>query len=159
MSAPTPTSTTAPAGLATGHIGLNVVDLDRSLAFYRRVLGFDVASEGNDGDQRWAFLALDGQVVLTLWQQAGGGFQPAAAGLHHLSYAVDSVEAVREVEARLHDLGAGFAYDGVVPHAESADSGGIYFHDPDGVRLEIFARTGAGGAPAPHGSAPTCGFF
>ena len=33
-------------------------------------------------------------------------------------------------------------HDGIVPHSEGASSGGIFFEDPDGIRLEIF--TGAG---------------
>ena len=38
-------------------------------------------------------------------------------------------------------------------------SGGVYFTDPDGIRLEIYAPTGAEIAPAPTKTAPTCGFF
>jgi lactoylglutathione lyase len=47
----------------------------------------------------------------------------------------------------------------VVAHREGAASGGIFFHDPDGTRLEISVPTGAEGAPAPNADAPTCGFF
>lgn len=39
------------------------------------------------------------------------------------------------------------------------DSGGLFFEDPDGIRLEIFAPRGVAGAPAPHADGPTCGFF
>ena len=49
--------------------------------------------------------------------------------------------------------------DGVVAHGEGAASGGIFFTDPDGIRLEIYAPGGAESAPAPSGAAPTCGFF
>jgi catechol 2,3-dioxygenase-like lactoylglutathione lyase family enzyme len=152
-------TTTAPASLRTGHIGLNVTDLDRSLAFYRRLLGFEVAHEGRDGDRRWAFLARDGQLMVTLWQQSAGDFETGRPGLHHLSFQVDTVEEVRAAEAALRELGAAFAYDGVVPHGEGAASGGIFFTDPDGIRLEIYSPAGADTAPAPSGTAPTCGFF
>ena len=50
-------------------------------------------------------------------------------------------------------------YDGVVPHGEGASSGGVFFTDPDGIRLEIYAPSGADTAPAPTQGAPTCGFF
>ncbi|MFI0962152.1 VOC family protein [Streptomyces sp. NPDC021080] len=151
--------------LRTGHVGLNVTDLDRSLAFYRDVLGFGVlgeGEEGDDGERRYAFLGSlsgDGRPVLTLWQQARDGFAPGRAGLHHLALQVDTVERVREYESALRDHGVTFAHDGVVAHHEGAASGGIFFHDPDGTRLEIFAASGAEEAPAPHASAPTCGFF
>lgn len=63
------------------------------------------------------------------------------------------------MQATLERLSAEFAYDGVVPHGEGMASGGIYFSDPDGVRLEVYAPSGADSAPAPSGAAPTCGFF
>lgn len=148
----------APATLRTGHVGLNVTDLDRSVAFYRQVFGFE-AAEGSDGDRRWAFLSLGGTLVLTLWQQSEGDFAASRPGLHHLSFQVDSVDEVRAAEDVLRGLGASFAHEGVVPHREGGSSGGIFFSDPDGIRLEIFTGSGADTAPAPHASAPTCGFF
>jgi hypothetical protein len=50
-------------------------------------------------------------------------------------------------------------HGGIVPHAEGRSSGGLFFEDPDGIRLEIFTATGVGDHVAPHGAAPTCGFF
>ncbi|MEU3835932.1 VOC family protein [Streptomyces microflavus] len=145
--------------LRTGHIGLNVTDLDRSIAFYREVFDFEVLGEGKDGDRRWAFLGRDSRLVVTLWQQSEGSFAPALPGLHHLSFQVDTVEEIRATEEVLRSLGADFAYDGVVPHGETGTSGGIFFTDPDGIRLEIYAATGADPAHAPTSGAPTCGFF
>ncbi|MET7438773.1 MULTISPECIES: VOC family protein [unclassified Streptomyces] len=143
----------------TGHIGLSVTDLDRSLGFYRDVLGFGLIGEGKEEDRRYAFLGEGGSPVLTLWQQAEGSYDRGRAGLHHLAFEVDSVERVREYETALRAYGVEFAYEGVVAHGEGRASGGIFFHDPDGIRLEIYAPQGADDAPAPSSSAPTCGFF
>ncbi|MGW4380276.1 VOC family protein [Kitasatospora sp. NPDC004531] len=145
--------------LKTGHVGLNVTDLDRSTAFYRAVFDFDVLAEGKEDGRRWAFLGRDGQLLVTLWQQSEGAFATDRPGLHHLSFQVETVEEVRAAEEVLRGLGAGFAHDGVVPHGESGTSGGIFFTDPDGIRLEIYAPTGADPADAPTPGAPTCGFF
>ncbi|MBW5480712.1 VOC family protein [Streptomyces bambusae] len=145
--------------LSTGHVGLNVTELGRSLGFYRDTLGFELLGEGKEEGRRYAFLGQDGALVLTLWEQAEGAFAPAAAGLHHLAFSAGTVEEVRAYEERLRALGVDFAYEGVVAHGEGAASGGIFFHDPDGTRLEISVPTGAEGAPAPSGTAPTCGFF
>ncbi|WAZ21746.1 VOC family protein [Streptomyces cinnabarinus] len=145
--------------LRTGHLGLNVTDLDRSLAFYRDVLGFALLAEGKEEDRRYAFLGDGDTLVLTLWQQAAAPYDESRAGLHHLAFQADSVERVRAYETALREYGVEFAYDGVVAHAEGAGSGGIFFFDPDGTRLEISVPSGAEGAPAPHESAPTCGFF
>jgi lactoylglutathione lyase len=145
--------------LHTGHIGLNVTDLDRSLAFYRDVLEFSVIAEGKEEDRRYAFLGDGASLVLTLWQQAGQPNDTGRAGLHHLAFEAASIEQVRRYEEALRAYGVDFAHDGVVAHGEGAASGGIFFHDPDGTRLEISVPEGAEGAPVPHDDAPTCGFF
>jgi lactoylglutathione lyase len=145
--------------LHTGHIGLNVTDLDRSLAFYRDVLEFSVIAEGKEEDRRYAFLGDGESLVLTLWQQAGQPYDTGRAGLHHLAFEAASIERVRRYEEALRAYGVDFAHDGVVAHGEGAASGGIFFHDPDGTRLEISVPEGAQGAPVPHETAPTCGFF
>ncbi|MCA2208263.1 VOC family protein [Nocardia rosealba] len=152
------TAVTAPA-LTTGHIGLNVTDLDRSAEFYRRGLGFEELGSGADGARRWAFLGIDGVLMLTLWQQSTGEFATGAPGLHHLAFQVADLDSVRAVESALRELATEFFHEGVVAHGEGASSGGIFFADPDGIRLEVYAPAGAEAAPAPAGSAPTCGFF
>ncbi|WP_304454377.1 VOC family protein [Nocardiopsis sp. YSL2] len=143
----------------TGHVGLNVTDLDRSRDFYGRVLGFEVMGEGKEEGREFAFLGRDGRLVLTLWKQSAHAFRTDSAGLHHLSFQVDTIEEVRRAETELRAAAVEFAYDGVVPHREGAASGGIFFHDPDGIRLEIYAPTGAEDAQTPINEAPTCGFF
>ncbi|WP_433509717.1 VOC family protein [Nonomuraea sp. CA-143628] len=145
--------------LKTGHVGLNVTDLPRSIAFYRRVFDFEVMGERTDGDRRFAFLGRDSTLLVTLWQQSGGTFATDRPGLHHLSFQVPDIEAVRRAEATLRELGVQPAYDGIVPHGEGSSSGGVFFADPDGIRLEIYAPSGADTAPAPTQGAPTCGFF
>ncbi|HUG50501.1 MAG TPA: VOC family protein [Terrimesophilobacter sp.] len=155
----TSTSTPTITSLQTGHVALNVTELDRSSAFYQRLLGLSVAREGNDANQRFVFLGRGGKLVLTLFQQSSGEFSTATPGLHHLSFQVENMEQVRVAEAIAHELNAPFFHDSIVAHSEGSSSGGIFFADPDGIRLEIFAPTGAEESPAPSGEAPTCGFF
>lgn len=152
-------STAIAPRVVTGHIGLNVSDLEKSIAFYRRAFGFDELALSADGAQRFAFLGFDSGPVLTLWEQSSGEFSSVTPGLHHLSFQVDSVEQVQQVEAILKELSTVFVHDGVVAHGEGATSGGIFFSDPDGIRLEVFAATGVDHHAAPSGDAPTCGFF
>lgn len=142
----------------TGHVGINVTDLSRSRAFYADAFGLEALGGSSEGPKRFAFLGRGSSIVLTLWEQSSGAFDAKAPGLHHLSFQAESIDAVRAAEERLKTRGVKFLYDGVVPHAEGADSGGIFFEDPDGLRLEIFAPAGAKGAPAPA-EGPSCGFF
>ncbi|MDI5963816.1 VOC family protein [Streptomyces sp. SL13] len=143
----------------TGHIGLNVTDLDRSRDFYQRVFGLTAHGEGEDGDRRWTFLADgSGAVAVTLWQQSAGSFATGTPGLHHLAFSVDSLAEVRAAQETLRALGVELVHGGVVGHADGLESGGIFFTDPDGIRLEI-STADAEGAAAPSSTAPTCGFF
>jgi catechol 2,3-dioxygenase-like lactoylglutathione lyase family enzyme len=127
--------------------------------FYRRVLELDLLGQSDAPDQAFAFLGHGSDIVLTLWRQSSGSALQDHPGLHHLSFQVDSIDQVRAAEARVRALGARIHHGGIVPHAEGRSSGGLFFEDPDGIRLEIFAGSGADTAPAPHGHAPTCGFF
>jgi lactoylglutathione lyase len=143
----------------TGHIGLNVNDLARSKEFYSEVFGFEVRGESTAEDRKYAMLAQNGKLVLTLWQQSSAEFSRATAGLHHLSFQAQSVAQVKEIEAKLRTRGAKLIYDGIVLHSEGAKSGGIFFEDPDGIRLEIFTTEGLEEYSAPEKGASACGFF
>ena len=142
----------------TGHVGINVTNLDRSRDFYTSLLGLRQSGGSDEKGRRFAFLRDDQRIVLTLWEQSAGRFSEGAPGLHHLSFQVSSIDEVRAAEERLKARGAKFVYDGIVPHAEGRDSGGIFFEDPDGTRLEIFTSSGAR-EHAVQSEGPACGFF
>jgi lactoylglutathione lyase len=145
---------------AVGHVGLSVTDLERSSAFYRRVLGLQLVGEGGgDGHPPYCFLGWDGRAVVTLWQQGRDAFVVQNAGLHHLCFRVDSIAEVQALETRLRETGRSPLHGGIVPHGEGLDSGGLFFLDPDGIQLEVSTAAGAGKRPAPVRGAPTCGFF
>jgi len=143
----------------TGHVGINVTNLERSREFYGEILELQVIGGSEAAPRRFAFLGDGERLVLTLWEQSDGPFDPRSPGLHHPSFQAASIDEVHAAEKRLLARGATFHYEGVVPHAEGRESGGIFFEDPDGTRLEIFAPTGAGDAKAPHADGPSCGFF
>lgn len=145
--------------LETGHVGLNVTDLARSKQFYRDVFQFDIMDESTEPSREYAFLGADGKLFLTLWKQSREAFQKHVSGLHHLSFKVPSIEEVKQIEGRVRKLKTRIYHDGIVPHGEGRSSGGIYFEDPDGIRLEVFAPSGAEKSVAPTPGAPTCGFF
>jgi lactoylglutathione lyase len=146
-------------GFRTGHVGLNVSDLQRSTAFYREVFDFELLRESVEDGRRFAFLGAGGTPGLTLWQQAGGRFDRGRPGLHHLAFEVGSAAELEALEARVRASGARLLYDGIVPHAEGASSGAVFFEDPDGIRLEVYSPEGAEAATAPTPDGPACGFF
>ncbi len=142
----------------TGHIGLNVSNLGRSKAFYQQVFGFQIVTESEAEERKFALLGEEGNVVLTLWQQSTGSFSRNQPGLHHLAFMVKHIDDVVHLEKRLRDMKVHLIYDGIVPHSEGAHSGGIFFEDPDGIRLEVFSPSGAEGHEVPS-DGPSCGFF
>ena len=77
---------TIPAQTRIGHVHLKVSDLDRSLAFYRDLLGFELVT--TYGDQA-AFISAGGyhhHIGLNTWHSKGAGPAPInSAGLYHLA--------------------------------------------------------------------------
>jgi lactoylglutathione lyase len=72
-----------------GHVGIDVTDLDRSVAFYTAVFGFDVVAaraDAADPSRRVALPGRDGLILVTLWEQAADGHDGERARFHHLPF-------------------------------------------------------------------------
>ena len=125
---------TAPAGTRIGHIHLQVTDLDRALAFYHGLLGFEVML--NVGTA--AFLSAGGyhhHIGLNTWHSQGG--RPAqhqgAAGLYHAAFLYETRAELATIVKRL--MQAGYPLRGASDHGVSE---AIYLDDPDGNGLELY---------------------
>lgn len=122
-----------PGGAGIGHVHLKVADIDRALAFYRDVLGFDQVMRL--GDQA-AFLSAGGyhhHVALNTWQsRRGTPPAPHHTGLYHFAIRYptrrDLARAVRRV------VDADVAIRGAADHGVSES---IYLADPDGNGIEL----------------------
>jgi catechol 2,3-dioxygenase len=119
--------------LRIGHVVLKVRDLDRSLAFYRDLLGFTVVSELSNV---MIFLAADGQnhhdlALLRVGQQAPSPV-PSAVGLYHVAIQLTDFDAVRAAHALLTERGL---LRGAIDHGVSRS---LYTADPDGNEIELY---------------------
>ncbi len=117
-----------------GHVHLRVSDLERSLGFYRDVLGFELTQRfGREA----AFLAAGGyhhHLGLNTWESRGG--PPAArgtTGLFHVAILYPSRPALADALRRL--IAAGIALDGAADHGVSE---ALYLRDPDQNGLELY---------------------
>src|ERR1051326_3180768 len=121
-------------GVRIGHAHLKVSDLERSLAFYCGVLGFELM-------QRWgteaAFISAGGyhhHIGLNTWESAGGPPPaPGTTGLYHLAIPSPTRAALADALRRL--IAAGIPLDGASDHGVSE---ALYLHDPDGNGIELY---------------------
>lgn len=132
-----------------GHVHLKVADLERALAFYCGVLGFELTQRYGD---RAAFLSAGGyhhHIALNTWESLGGSPPPRhATGLYHLAILYPSREALGDALRRLRD--AGIRLDAASDHGVSE---ALYLRDADdnGIELycdrpsELWPRTADGG--------------
>ncbi|MBI2964376.1 MAG: VOC family protein [Deltaproteobacteria bacterium] len=125
------------------HLVLRVGDLDRSLAFYRGLLG--LAVEGLEEHRRGArpFVSLRvGEALLDLVPDPAHDPATAASGglLHFCVTLADLGEAIRELRA----AGVAFLHDAPVPRAGARGvAPSIYVRDPDGYVVELKQATDA----------------
>src|SRR5437588_9889931 len=117
-----------------GHVHLKVADLDRALAFYHGVLGFDVTQRyGNSA----AFLSAGGyhhHIGLNTWESSGGAPPPhGSTGLYHLAILYPTRAALADALRRL--AAAGISLEGASDHGVSE---ALYFRDPDDNGVELY---------------------
>jgi len=117
-----------------GHVHLKVSNLDRALAFYEGVLGFEVMQRMGDSA---AFLSAGGyhhHIGLNTWESHGAGAPPlGTTGLYHFAIRYPDRAALGDALRRLDK--AGVRLDGASDHGVSE---ALYLRDPDGNGLELY---------------------
>jgi len=92
-------------GVRIGHVHLKVADLDRALAFYRDVLGFEVTQRYG---QQAAFLSAGGyhhHIGLNTWESLGGSSpHPGATGLYHVAILYPTRAELDDINKTVTDL-------------------------------------------------------
>jgi catechol 2,3-dioxygenase len=115
-----------------GHVHLKVADLERALAFYCGVLGFEL-TQRRDGA---AFISAGGyhhHIGLNTWESLGGSPPPeGTTGLYHLAIRYPTRAALADALRRL--LAAGISLEGASDHGVSE---ALYLRDPDDNGVEL----------------------
>jgi catechol 2,3-dioxygenase len=118
-----------PAGSHIGRVRLRVANLERSLAFYRGLLGLSVSRDEGSTITLGDLLGLEEHPGI-----ARRPARPVTTGLYHVALLVPSR---RELGRSLLGLRqAGYPLRGMSDHAVSES---LYLDDPDGNGIEIYA--------------------
>ncbi len=124
----------APDGTDIGHVHLKVADLERSLAFYVGVLGFQLTQRYG---KQAAFVSAGGyhhHIGLNTWHSEGGSPpSPRNTGLYHLAIRYPSRMDLARALNRLVE--AGVRLRGASDHGVSE---AIYLDDPDSNGVELY---------------------
>lgn len=117
-----------------GHVHLKVADLERALAFYCGVLGFELQQRfGNSA----AFISAGGyhhHIGLNTWESLGGHPPgPGTTGLYHLAILYPNRRALADALRRL--VKADIPLEGASDHGVSE---ALYLRDPDGNGVELY---------------------
>ena len=120
-----------PADAHIGHVALTVQDLDRSLLFYRDVLGF---TETDREGQRALLAPPSGRTLIALHERTDAVARPRrSSGLFHFAILVPSRAALGRSLRRLAEKR--WPLSGAADHLVSE---ALYFNDPDGLGIEIY---------------------
>ena len=126
-----------PPATRVGHIHLKVSELDRSIAFYRDILGFEVKQKIG---QQAAFLAAGDyhhHIGLNTWDSAGGPRPaPGTTGLFHVAFLYPDRKSLGAALKQVVE--AGVFITGAADHGVSE---AVYFEDPDGNGIELYLDT------------------
>ncbi|KAB7885500.1 VOC family protein [Poseidonibacter ostreae] len=142
-----------------GHIGINVNNMEESKEFYLKLFGFDILFEEILEDKKYIFLGKDKEIIVTLWEQSDKKFSTSTAGLHHLAFIVNCVDELKAFEKKLEEYKITKIYNGIVTHCEGSSSGGVFFLDPNGIRLEVCIAEGINEKNQSNHKHSSCGFF
>ena len=109
-------------------------DLERAIAFYRDVLGFEV--QHRYGDEA-AFLSAGGyhhHIGLNTWESKGGPPPPrGTTGLYHVAIRYPDRETLAQAVKQVDE--AGVPLGGAMDHG---DCEAIYLQDPDQNGIELY---------------------
>jgi catechol 2,3-dioxygenase len=123
-----------PAQTRIGHVHLKVADLDKSLAFYRDLLGFEVTMMY--GGQA-AFISAGGyhhHIGLNTWHSKGAPpAQQYGVGLFHTAIVYPTRKDLAIAYDRLRQ--ANYPFTGFADHGVSE---ALYLDDPDGNGVELY---------------------
>lgn len=127
---------------AIDHINLSVTDLERSIAFYQQLFGFEIKEDHRDGNPyTYVILGTNGKAFLAIYEDPEARL-PDHDFISHWGFVVGPLDPVRE---QLRAAGVAWRYpernDGILVWERSRS---MYIDDPDGHEIELVEVFGGG---------------
>jgi len=129
------------------HVATLTPNLDRLVAFYRRVFDAEVRAEieAREDHPRMAVIDLGGRAALNAFEVADGDIigerrrQGGRGAIDHYAIAVDDRGTLDDVRERLVEWGADIG-----EIQQLGEEWSLFFRDPDGMELEVCCHVGGG---------------
>jgi catechol 2,3-dioxygenase-like lactoylglutathione lyase family enzyme len=123
------------------HVDLVVSSIERSLPFYRELLGplgwHGISEvEGERGETIWYLSGPVTSIGLREEQSGDGAYDRYRVGLHHIAFEATSRAVVDERADWLRSVDAVIESD-AQEYTYSPGYYAVFFYDPDGMKLEI----------------------
>ena len=127
-------SYTIPANTHIGHVHLKVADLERSLSFYRDLLGFTITQRYGDSAVFISAGEYHHHIGLNTWHSKNSAPAPVnTAGLYHVAIVYPTRKDLAVILKRLLD--AQYPLTGASDHGVSE---ALYLNDPDKNGVELY---------------------
>lgn len=152
--------------IAADHTGLTVSNLERSLAFWQKVLGFEFSHSAHQKGEMAAEITgvVGAEIKLAVVKAPGGykielleylappdrkhvGVQPCDVGHVHVALTVESLDAILEKITTSKWKAAGKPQ--TLTKGPNAGKRVVYVRDPDGTTIELMEIVSRGGTRSP----------
>jgi len=118
------------------HVGIQVENIERSITFYKDVVGLDLLDQflHTDGNMKLAFLGVGGKIIVELIEGYNPNL-PDEGKVHHIAFQVDNIEKERD---RLRAANVEWIFEEITELPNGAKY--IFFRGPEKEWIEFFER-------------------
>lgn len=133
-------------GLTLNHVHLDVVDLDKSIQFYRDLFGATIRDRSPGGN---ATLSLPGEPTKPTWMSLTTT-REASGRYNHVGFGIDFDAAKGDAERLAGEINAKYPESNAQPVGQTIsgpNTRSVYVYDPSGIRFQILPKEDDGWLP------------
>ncbi|MCM3162976.1 VOC family protein [Metabacillus litoralis] len=118
------------------HVGIQVENIEKSITFYKDVVGLELLDQflHTDGKMKLAFLGVGGNIIVELIEGYNPNL-PDEGKVHHIAFQVDNIEKERD---RLRAANVEWIFEEITELPNGAKY--IFFRGPEKEWIEFFER-------------------